>query len=153
MDIEDYRDPQTREVDWDAYGKAQDRALRGLSPADRRYALNSIHKNETPVVRAMREARESVERDMDAYYDITGRGSSTGREAFRRDPRHARLDAVLWILGTGTTSVLTRKAQAIAEEILRDMGVRNPDVPLRGGGGMGLPSLPAIGVPRLPVLR
>jgi hypothetical protein len=129
----DYRDPVTAKVDWDAYYGATDALLRQL-PGDQRRDYEERARFLDPdlnrIDAAFRELRDSP--DLDAYYDIDveTRTGTADRERLRL--REPGLDATLFLLGQGTTSVLTRREQEKAQDMARDLLGVTIRVPMRG---------------------
>ena len=125
VDIREFTDSQSEIIDFAGFFGARDKALGGLSGPQRRDALRFINKFETPVERAFREARDIPE--LSAYFEEdVGRD----RERFRR--RNPEVDAILWMTGSGTTGVKTRKAQTAAVELVNQifkLNLTRRDVP------------------------
>ena len=141
-------DPVTDE-EWDAYEKALARAL---TPRELRLALSEFGAGDHPVERAWHEASDTL----NPYYDFEGVPKAVDAHRDRTRMSSAVIDGTLWAMGrTSVVKTYSHRAAAVAafyklygyRPNLQDVKVE------RGGGGMGLPSLPAIGVPKLPVLR
>ncbi len=116
VDIEQYTDQNTREVDFDSFFKAKDAALTPLG-SQAGTVRDYISRNfETETVTAMRKIADGITEPVDArgrnYYD---RPIGSSREKFRRFNQGFKADAALWIAGS-VTAVLTNKAR---EEVVR----------------------------------
>ena len=149
VDIEGFMNNLTREVDWAGFANAKERALRRLSPRDRRDVDDFIHQYETDTERAFRK----LQAELGPYFDIDSDAprASQQREFLRQST--PRLDAILWMTGiTGVESVLTGSAQTQAARLLRsELGVqiRREDIPrrsaTRGGGAGGVGTAGGVG--------
>lgn len=122
VDIDNFTDTLTGEVDWGPFNDAQDRALSGLSAEQREGALSVIRQNQTDTQRTFKELRD--EPLLDEYWDIPSE-DQVRRQAFRRN--NPRVDAILYV--TGSTSKLFPGGFNAADALVKRMFGNQASVP------------------------
>ncbi len=147
VDIDNFSDSLTGEVDWGPFNDAQDRALSGLSTEQREGAMNVIRQNQTDIQRTFRELRD--EEGLETYWDIPS-DDQTKRTDFRR--RNPRVDAILFItgsVGTLRSGPAVSEANALVRRIFGNQA-SVPNDALRSGAALPGPRTRTTGSSALP---
>ncbi len=123
--LADYTDPATGERNWTDFIAAQDAALAPLG-SDTADIKNWIKENfETPFITELRNLADGIDtvrtRAGKTYFDLDAGGDRTD---FRK--AHPDVDAVLWLTGSGTTTLRSFAAANEAADWLNNEGLQPP---------------------------
>ncbi len=136
VNVDNFSDQATEEIDWSAFFEARERALSSLTASQRGDVDNFLNRFETDTERAFRD----IESRLDEYFTlepnsenpVKARIDTRKRELLRL--QSPEIDSALYVSGvTGVTSVFPNSRQQVAADILEIFGIRVSlsDIPVR----------------------
>ncbi len=128
VDVDEFTDNNTLEVNWSEFFAEREKAMAGLSATDRQRVDDLLKKFETDTERAF---RTKIESRLDPYFaldpssdnPVKAKIDANNRKLLRiKDPK---IDSALYISGvTGVTSVYIGSRKQVVDDIFEIFGIR-----------------------------